>query len=202
MSSAPAASHSTTALVLTAAAALTAGAALGAATAARRRGRLARALAALGLAPPARPPPARPAAGSPLPSPRDRAVVAIVVRADAGLTSGDLARQAANSLLGQFRKLYAARSPELRLWEACGQPIVVLAAADLDAMTALQQAARGVAPAPVPTHTWAGRRPAAPEPGAPTPGGPGKMRSVMVVGPARGAALSAALGAVPLQELA
>jgi hypothetical protein len=69
-------------------------------------------------------------------------------------------------------------------------------------MTALQQAARGVAPAPVPTHTWAGRRPAAPEPGAPPPGGPGKARSVMVVGPARGAALSAALGAVPLQELA
>ena len=95
--------------------------------------------------------------------------LAIVLRADALQDAGGLVVSASRSILGQFKKLYKRKDPNLKLWEGGGQRIEVRIASSEGVLVAVQEAARG---AGLPSHCFAGIH------------GQPKKRSVMVVGPA------------------
>jgi hypothetical protein len=104
--------------------------------------------------------------------------LAVIVRADELEDAGELVAHAALTVLGQFKKLYKRRDPNLKLWEGGGQRIEVRIASSESVLVAVQEAARASG---ISTHTFAGKFPT----GDDTSGKitQGKERRLMVIGP-------------------
>jgi len=107
--------------------------------------------------------------------------LAVIVRADELEDAGDLVSHAALTVLGQFKKLYKRRDPNLKLWEGGGQRIEVRIASSESVLIAVQEAARSNG---ISTHTFAGKVGSSGAVAGAASTGKGKERSLMVIGPA------------------
>ncbi|KAK9841988.1 hypothetical protein WJX81_002872 [Elliptochloris bilobata] len=96
----------------------------------------------------------------------------LIVRQDLKMGKGKIAAQCCHATLGQFKKLWRRKDPNLKKWELSGQTKVCLRVDDEDGFMQLHQAARS---AGIPAHIVvdAGRTQIAPD-----------SKTVMALGPA------------------